>query len=198
MVVSGSIRSSTRSGFAYTPPERVYRGVRVLVVANQITPEVLANVLRGLWRFSPVTRVLVVEHEALTPTMMNDNMRSVDLNTLPMRPYLNRYVEPPTQVIAPSLLAEVDACIALNTLSSDDLTVSPSLAVLRDLTQNNADLLDTYFAIGHLFAGSLVDTGDKLIWGDHLLDVDESASLALGQPPAPEIAKLRAIMENRG
>jgi hypothetical protein len=190
-----STRSAKPTGFAYTPPGSVYGMVRVLVVADQIKPEVLANVLRGFWRFTPLTRVLVAENDALAPTMMNANMQSVDLRIMPMRPYLNRYVDPPVQVIAPALLAEVDACIALNTLSGEDFSIPPSLAVVRGLTQNNASLIDTFLAVGHLFAGSLVDVGDKLIWGDNLLDVDEAAYLAHGQPRAPEITTLRQFLK---
>jgi hypothetical protein len=190
-----STRSATDTGFAYTPPASVYGAVRVLVIAKTIKPEIMANVLRGFWRFTPLTRLLIVENEALAPTMMNDNMRPVDLSTLPMRPYLNRYVDPPKQIIAPSLLAEVDACITLNTLTPDNLSELPSLTVMREQAQNNTELMDTYLAIGHLFAGGVVDCGSKIIWGDNLLDVDEAAHLAVGEPRPEMITTLRKLKQ---
>ncbi|HEX2619874.1 MAG TPA: hypothetical protein VHL11_07000 [Phototrophicaceae bacterium] len=183
-----SIRTATAGSFVYTPPTHVARVVRVLVIAGTVKPDVLANVLRGFWRFTPITRVLIAEHEALATTMMNENMRPVDLDSLPMRPYESRLPGSKVKVIAPTLLAEVDTCIVLNTL--DDAQVSPSLAVIQSLTQNNASPQDAYFCIGDLFAGSVVDTGDKIVWGDNLLDVDATAYRVANHPPAPELAEI--------
>lgn len=186
-----SIRSATTGGFVYTPPASTYGVVRVLVIAGTVSPDVLANVLRGFWRFTPLTRVLVVENEALAPTMMNENMRSVDLSVLPMRPYDSRLPEVKKKVFASSLLAEVDACITLNTLDTASDT-SPSLDVLRSLTPNKADPRVAYACIGDLFAGALVVAGDKVVWGDDLLGVDETAYRAIQQPPSPHLAEISA------
>lgn len=188
------IRSSARGGFSYTPPDRLYGAVRVLVLANRVEPDILANVLRGFWRFTPITRVFVAEHPALAPTMLNDNMRTVDLSVLPQRPFISRLPDTKKMVIAPIFLTEVDACIALNTLKvGDDFTISPSLEVVRDTTSRSTDLVNTYFCIGHMFAGSLVDTGDKIIWGDDLPDVDAAAYRTVNASPAPELAQIKQL-----
>lgn len=194
MAKFSTVQVSSPSSFAYTPPARIYGAVRVLVVANHISPKTLAAVLRGLWRYTPLTRVLVAEHESLAPDMMNDQMRSVDFSTLPMRVYKNRAPQAKvTTLSAPTLLAEVDACIALNTLTPDDLNTPPSLAVLGDLVNEWVDAVDAYYALGHLFAGSLVDTGEKLVWGDDLISVDTTAYRTAGYAPAASLASLKTM-----
>ncbi len=195
MAAPGIVHSASRSSFSYMPPQSVYGVVRVLVIADRVQEDVLANILRGFWRYTPLTRVLIAEHEALTPSMMNDSMRSVDLGTLPMRPYENRLSGTGKKIIAPTLLAEVDACVVINTLDSADAEsgVLPSLEAIRSVTSSPAlvDPVDAFFALRHLIAGSAVDTGEKVIWGDDLLDVDRTVYTTLKQTPPPQITDLR-------
>jgi hypothetical protein len=181
------VHTANRSSFSYTPPQRIYGVVRVLVIVDQVQEDVLANVLRGFWRYTPLTRVLVTEHELLVPSMMNENMRAVDLSTLPMRPYENRVTESGGKFIAPALLAEVDACVVVSTLNAEAGTL-PSLDALRALSPNpdGTDARVAFLAVRHLIAGSVIDTGDKIIWGDDLLEVDATAyaTVKVSAPPA--------------
>jgi hypothetical protein len=186
------VHTANRASFSYTPPQRVYGVIRVLVIVDQIPEDVLANVLRGFWRYTPLTRILVTENEALVPSMMNDNMRSVDLSVLPMRPYENRITEAGGKVIAPGLLAEVDACVVVSTLNAEAGAL-PSLDALRTVSPNpdGTDAQVAFLALRHLIAGSVVDTGDKIVWGDDLLDVDGTAYSAVKVSPLPTLKALQ-------
>lgn len=186
------VHTANRASFSYTPPHHVYGVVRVLVILDQVQEDVLANVLRGFWRYTPLTRILVVEHEALVPSMMNENMRAVDLSTLPMRPYENRVTASGKKVAAPSLLAEVDACIVVSTLDAESGTL-PSLEALRMVSPNpnGTDVQDAYFALKHLIAGSVIDSGEKIVWGDDLLEVDSTAYSSVKASPPPILRELR-------
>ena len=192
MAAHGIVHTASRTSFSYTPPQSVYGAVRVLVIADRVQEEVLANVLRGFWRFTPLTRVLIAEHEALAPTMLNDNMRPVDLSELPMRPYANRVGDAGKKVIAPTLMAEVDACVVINTFDGESGTL-PSLEALCSVSTTPAatDPVDAFFALRHLIAGSVVDAGEKIVWGDDLLDVDRTVYTAVNQTPPPQIADLK-------
>ncbi|MBC8098839.1 MAG: hypothetical protein H7Y11_05315 [Armatimonadetes bacterium] len=172
-----TIRSAKPSGFAYTPPDSIYGVVRVLLVIGTVQPSILANMLRGLWRLTPLTRILVTDNDALAPTMLNENMRPVDLALLPMRPYASATGG---RVIAPSLLAEVDACLTLTTAPAGDLSAPPSLGVLRALAATPTDIETAYHALGTYFAGGLVDAGETLFWGDDLQAVDAAVYAARG------------------
>jgi hypothetical protein len=186
------VHTANRASFSYTPPQRVYGVIRVLVILDQVQEDLLANVLRGFWRYTPLTRILVTEHEMLMPSMMNENMRGVDLSTLPMRPYENRLTEAGGKVIAPGLMAEVDACVVVSTLNAEAGTL-PSLEALRTVSPNPAgvDIPAAYFALRHLIAGSVIDTGEKIVWGDDLLQVDSTAYSAVKASTPPLLKDLR-------
>jgi hypothetical protein len=177
--------------FAYTPPQTVYGAVRVLVVIADIRPETLAAVLRGFWRFTPQTRLLITEHPTLAPTMMNGNMRPVDLGELPLRPYESRLPDQKGKVIASTLLAEVGACITLNRYH--DPAIAPSLAAIQALSNGATDPITSYFSIGHLFVGGLVEVGDQIVWGDDLIGVDQRVAQLAGHAPFEVASQIQAL-----
>lgn len=181
------------ANFAYTPPQAIYGAVRVLVIVEEVRPETLAAVLRGFWRFTPHTRVLITEHPALAPTMMNGNMRPVDLSVLPMRPYESRLSQPKGKVIASTLLAEVGLCITLN--SYRDPTIAPSLAAMQSLTSGATDPITTYFSLGQLFVGGLVEVGDQLVWGDDLIEVDQRVAQVAGDAAINPLSQIRELAQ---
>jgi hypothetical protein len=186
------VQTASRASFSYTPPQRVYGVVRILVIVDQAQEDLLANVLRGFWRYTALTRILVTEHDILMPSMMNENMRAVDLSTLPMRPYENRVTTSGKKVIAPALLAEVDACVIVSTLDADAGTL-PSLEALRTVSPNlsGTDIRDVFFALKHLIAGSVISVEEKVVWGDDLLEVDGTAYSAVKASPSPILKDLR-------
>ncbi|MCU0465041.1 MAG: hypothetical protein MUF38_10790 [Anaerolineae bacterium] len=191
--------SVTRTGavatFAYTPPMRVYGGVRsLLTLAESVHPFVLAAALRGFWRFSPHTRALVTTHPALEPSMLGANMAEVDLDPLPMRPYAPDGATTTRPVMASHLFADCDGCVTLVSVSAEELAESPlppSLAVIASYCKMNTDPAAVYAALAPHFAGAIVHIGEKVVWGDDLLDVDATAYRLAGLEPHPLIAELR-------
>lgn len=189
-------QSGARSGFAYTPPVAIARAIRVLLAieSNGFPPELLREVLRGIRRYTPHTRVLVAEHTDVSDEHMLDrNMRTVDLEELPLRQYTNVIPGGKARVTASSLLADVRLCIALGTLKPES-TAPPLLSAIHQTAAVGGALMDAYFALGDLFVGGVVVTPDKVIWGDDLLDVEMTAYRQIGHP-LPE--DLKAIHKTR-
>ncbi len=184
-----TIKSARPSAFAYTPPMQTYGMVRVLVTAGKVSQTVLAEVLRGFWRFTPHTRVLAESHPALTPQMLGANMAAVDLDTLPLRHYPNRRAEPVvTALPASALLDDVEGSITV--ITPEALAVPPSLSILARLS-GDSDPVDAYFTLGRFFVGAVVETESKVVWGDDLLTVDETVYRSLGLPLPQSLVDIR-------
>jgi hypothetical protein len=190
------LKSARRDAFAYTPPMSIYGVNRVLVTAGAANPRILAEVLRGLWRFSPHTNIVVAENEALEPKMLCANMQTFKMDSLPPSRYPLQMtgVETDVKIAASSFLAQVNGCISVVSLRNGDLSQPPTLDHLSSLTEDHVNPLEAYFSIGSHFVGAVVDTGEKVYWGDDLLEVDEAAYRALGQPLP---IMLREIREKR-
>lgn len=192
--------SITRTGaaatFAYTPPMKIYGGVRsLLALSETVDATVLAAALRGFWRFSPHTRTLVTQNPALEPWMLGANMAEVDLDPLPLRPYAAHGKTVTRPVVASHLFADCDASVSLISLSADELAglaLPPSLSVMVSYCRVNTDPTMVYAALQPYIAGSIVHIGEKVVWGDDILDVDTTAYRLAGMPPHPLLAELRA------
>ena len=186
-----SLKSISAKSFAYTPPESIYGTVRVLVTTQNVRPPVLAAVLRGLWRFSPHTRVLLEETEALEEWMLGANMVVVDLESVPKRPFPSRLEGETGHVYASHLLTDVAGCISVASISADDPpAVPPSLDVVQQITLKSKSPAHAFACVGPFFAGAVVDVGEKVIWGDDLIAVDQAAYRAIDAPVPPALAKL--------
>lgn len=175
-----SIRSMRASSFAYTPPDAVYGTMRCLLVTGNVEKPILREVIKGFWRLSPATRLMITMSDALEENMLGTNMRAVDLEALPKRPFVNR-ARAGKFVTAAPLLSEVDCCVALVS-AGDAPDVPPALSVLASLSPVPVSPADAYAALGHLFVGACVHAGDHVIWGDDPLEVDRAVYRTLGQP----------------
>jgi hypothetical protein len=192
--------SVTRTGsaetFAYTPPQRIYRTVRVLFAPSAACDaHTLAAALRGIWRFTPLTRALVVQHPALEGWMLGANMAAVDLDALPLRPFVPPGQTSTRPIHASHLFADCDGSIALTTVVPDALDAPPSLAAMAEYASGASDLAAVFRALGPYFAGSIVRLGDRVVWGDDILDVDATVYRLAGKPVHPLIVQLRSAAE---
>jgi hypothetical protein len=195
--MAGRAPSVTRTGnidtFAYTPPSRIYRAVRVLLtLAADADPQTFAAALRGIWRFTPLTRALVTEHPELEDWMLGANMAAVDLDSLPMRPYVATGGTTSRPLTASHMFADCDGSITLATVRPETLDAPPSLAVMAEYAQGSDDLGEIYRAMSPYFVGAIVRVGDKVVWGDDILDVDANAYRLAGKPVHPLIRELRS------
>lgn len=193
MMKLSSVRSTKTDSFVYVPPEFVHSVVRVMVVVDEVSSHVIASVLRGLFRFSPHTRVLVTETDTLEDHMLGSQMATVDLDILPMRMYSNASESQMKSVTAATLISEVDACITVVTLDKLPPIEPPSLAMLQHVSPQPYSLSDLYFSVGKYFRGAVVDTGEQVIWGDDLLDVDATVYRMLKQPLPDEFSSIRKL-----
>lgn len=186
------VRTGNIDTFAYTPPSRIYRTVRVLLaLAADADAKTTAAALRGIWRFTPLTRALVTEHPALEEWMLGANMAVVDLDTLPLEPFLARGETTSNPVMASHLFTDCDGAIALTTVTPEMLDVPPSLKTMTEYAQGNTDLTAVFRGLGPYFAGAIVRLGDRVIWGDDILEVDETVYRLAGKPVHPLIEELR-------
>lgn len=190
--------SVTRTGsaetFAYTPPQRIYRTVRVLLTpAAECDAQTLAAAIRGVWRFTPLTRALIVQHPRLEEWMLGANMAAVDLDGLPLRPFLPPGMASARPVHASHLFADCDGSIALTTVSADAIDEPPSLAAMAEFARGTTDLAAVFRALGPYYAGSIVRLGDRVVWGDDILDVDATVYRLAGKPVHPLIRDLRSM-----
>lgn len=195
--MAGRAPSVTRTGnidtFAYTPPARIYRAVRVLLtLAPDADPETFAAALRGIWRFTPLTQALVTQHPKLEMWMLGANMAAVDLDGLPMRPYVATGATTTKPLTASHMFADCDGSITLATVTPETLDVPPSVAVMSHYVQGSADLSEIYRTMSPYFVGAIVRVGDKVVWGDDILDVDANAYRLAGKPVHPLIRELRS------
>jgi hypothetical protein len=192
-------RTASVAAFAYTPPAIIANVVRVLVTTSPgVNVEILRVVLRGIWRLTPHTRVLVTPTEGLTPWMLGGNMTEVDLDLLPLRLYPGRIAGLPS-VSASHLLYDCDGCIHVSAARPDALDAPPTLAGLRalcvglDAVEDAEALKAAYFAIGNCYVGAVVDAGDQVTWSDDLLDADATAHRLLNAEPPSLLAEIRRL-----
>lgn len=216
----GSVRNASTASFAYIPPLAAFEAARILVKPNlgypkgapvTVSMQVLGGVLAGLRRANPGARIVIVEGACSPRSMadlfkrsgllelLDDNMRVVDAEALPMRDYVNRSPEPVKYATmrAPALLGEYECLISVGafkrtTLKGEPL-ISASLKNLyglfpRDLYHGRSlnaraqlhqpsvpeVLRDIYFTIGTLFHGAVVDLDQKFVSVDHRPDVGEA------------------------
>lgn len=188
-----SLRSARKTAFAYTPPDAVAASARALLIVDAVQPSILAEVLRGFWRLAPATRLLVTVNDALQESMLGANMRTVELDALPNRPFVSR-ADAKRFVSASPLLADVKVCITLTTADAAP-GLPPSLGVLAGLSPMPVHVRDAYFALGHMFVGGIVAAGEQVIWGDDLLDVDAAAYRALNVPIDPVLQEIRDTLK---
>lgn len=189
--------SVTRTGsvetFAYTPPQRIYRTVRVLLaLAAAADSRTIAAALRGIWRFTPLTRALVTTHSELQDWMLGANMAAVDLDTVPMQPFVPPNTATSKPVMASHLFADCDGSITLTTVSPDALDEPPSLLTMAEYASGATDLETIYRAMSPYFVGAVVRVGEKVVWGDDILDVDATVFRLAGKPVHPLIQNLRS------
>lgn len=189
-------RSSKLGSFAYTPPSSIFRTVRVLLTLSQSAQApVIAAALRGLWRFSPLTRVLVTEHPALEAWMLGANMVTVDVDALPSRPYVPIGSTTARPVMASHLFGDCYGCITLCAVDPAALDAPPSLSTIAEYVRGNTDLSAVYHTMRTYFVGAIVQVGEQVIWGDDLLEVDRAVYQKLGKP-IPSILNELIHVEN--
>ncbi len=188
-----SLRSARKTAFAYTPPDAVAASARALLIVDTVKPAVLAEVLRGFWRLAPATRLLVTVNDALQESMLGANMRTVELDALPNRPFVNR-ADAKRFISASPLLADVNVCITLTSVDEAP-SAPPSLGVLAGLSPVSVHVRDAYLALGHMFVGGIVAAGEQVIWGDDLLDVDAAVYRAFNVPIDPVLQEIRETLK---
>jgi uncharacterized protein (DUF362 family) len=206
--------------FVYQPPQAAFQAKRILVKPNlgypvgppvTVSMSVLGEVLRSLRQASPTAEIIVIEG-VCSPVSLKDivakhglyqildeGMRWVDADTLPLRVYPNRSPQPVRfkEMWAPKLLQEVDCRISVGafkrTILKDEPLISASLKNLYGLfprekykarSANSRGQLhrpsvpgvlqDVYFCIGHLFDGGVVDADQRFISRDWKPDKGEA------------------------
>ncbi|WP_088891490.1 DUF362 domain-containing protein [Leptolyngbya ohadii] len=157
---------SATADFIYEPPATAKNACRILVKPNLGYPKkppvtvsmgVLGRVLNGLRQANPTAEILIVEGVCSPVSLpeiasrnglyelMDDGMRLIDADTLPMQEYPNRLsrrengeasphpVRFPT-MLAPALLQEVDCRISVGALKRTVLKEQPLIsASLKNL-----------------------------------------------------------------
>ena len=134
-----SIKTANSDTFVYTPPDAAFNAPRILVKVNMayqaghpatVSLPVLAAVLRGLRRASPVGRILIVEgmtgegdmyarfeQRGLTD-ILDREMRVSDSEELVLTRYLNTSPQPAKydDLLAPAYIQEFDCAISVSPL----------------------------------------------------------------------------------
>jgi hypothetical protein len=211
---------------------------------------VLAAVLRGLRRVSPVGRIVIMEgvtseldpmavFEKLgVPDLLDGEMRLGSAEDTLMIDYPNLLPEPVkyASMTAPGYIRGFDCVISVSafkrTMLHDQALISASLKNLygffprsiyhgrnphaRGLlhTPSVPEVLkDVYFTIGHHIDGAVVDLTNKyvspdwrpdrqrgvahpvgkVVWGDDLLSVDETACRLAGEDVPQYLTEIRAL-----
>lgn len=186
-------RSGKLEGFAYTPPSSIFRTVRVLLTLPQSAQApALAAALRGLWRFTPLTRVLVTEHPAIEAWMLGANMAVADVDALPARPYVPIGSTTARSVFASHLFSDCNGCITLCSVDPATLDAPPSISTIAEYVRGSTDLSAIYRTMRTYFVGAIVQVGEHVIWGDDLLDVDAAVYRLVGRPEHPVLSELRS------
>lgn len=223
-VVSSAISQGVPSDrFVYQPPASALGANRILVKPNLGYPvgppvtvgdRVLAEVLRALRAVAPTAEIAIVEGVCSPVSLaeiaarrglhrwLDEGMRLVDADTLPLVEYENRSPEPVRfrSMWAPALIQEVDCRISIGALKRTHLKgeplISASLKNLyglfpRDRYKARSPhsrgqlhrpsvprvLQDVYFCIGHWFDGGVVDGTVKYFSADYRPDRGQSIAL---------------------
>ena len=131
-----SIKTANSDSFVYTPPDAAFNAPRILVKVSMayeaphpatVSLPVLAAVLRGLRRASPVGRILIVDgsigegdiHERFEQHGLTDildrEMRLSDSEELVLTRYLNTSPQPAKydDLLAPAYIQEFDCAISV-------------------------------------------------------------------------------------
>jgi hypothetical protein len=220
-----SVQIADTPTFTYIPPQTAQGSQRILVKPNlgypvgppvTVSMQVLGEVLRALREVSPIAEILVVEgvcspvsleeisqkHGLLA--LLDDGMRLLDADTLPLKEYPNRSPQPVRfkSMWAPVLLEEVDCRISVSafkrTQLKERILISASLKNLYGLfprakykarsSHSRGQLhqpsvpevlQDIWFSIGHLFDGGVVDGDQRFI--SHDWRPDAGRTLPLGK-----------------
>jgi hypothetical protein len=223
-VVSSAIAQGVPSDrFVYQPPASALGANRILVKPNLGYPvgppvtvgdRVLAEVLRALRVVAPTAEILIVEGVCSPVSLaeiadrrglhrwLDEGMRLVDADSLPLVEYENRSPEPVRfrSMWAPALIQEVDCRVSIGALKRTHLKgeplISASLKNLyglfpRDRYKARSPhsrgqlhrpsvplvLQDVYFCIGHWFDGGVVDGTVKYFSADYRPDRGQSIAL---------------------
>lgn len=166
MVSGRLVQVAATDAFLYEPPATAKNARLILVKPNLGYPKkppvtvsmgVLGAVLRGLRKASPTAEILIVEGVCSPVSLpeiasrsglyevMDDGMRLIDADTLPMQEYPNRLLQKRngeaspnpvrfSSMFAPALLQEVDCRISIGALKRTVLKEQPLIsASLKNL-----------------------------------------------------------------
>jgi hypothetical protein len=130
---------------------------------------------------------------------MDDEMRATTISNLVMQNYRNLSPQPQRYLTltAPTYLGEYECVISVSGITGKGASLVNLSNVFTEGRIKEADeseriaveqvdeLADVYFTVGHFVHGAVVDLGataDKIIWGDDILTVDETAFRMTGEP----------------
>lgn len=203
-----SIKTANSKSFGYTPPDAAFGALRTLIKidAKTIQLQTLGAILRGLRRVNPQGRLVIVDRFASREAfevsgiidLMDDEMRASTITNLTMQNYRNLSPQPENYLTltAPSYLGDYECVISVSGFTEKGAALANLANVFVegrlklddeseriDIEQVD-ELADVYYSIGHFVHGAVVDLGeshDKVVWGDDLLAVDETAYRIAGE-----------------
>jgi hypothetical protein len=253
------VKSANSDSFVYTPPDVAIAAGRILVKLDMAYPvkapatvsmPVLAAVLRGLRRASPLGRIVIVEgmtsdssaeeifEKMAVMDLLDKDMRVASADHMLMENYRNISPEPVKYqtMRAPGYIRAYDCVI---TVSAFKKTILDEQAFISASTKNLYGLLphgeyrgrsksageeldqpdlpeilkDVYFSLGYFFHGAVVDLTDKyvspdersdrvegvsqavgkVVWGNDMLVVDETACQLAGETIPGYIKEIREL-----
>ncbi|MDQ7026709.1 MAG: hypothetical protein Q9P01_01560 [Anaerolineae bacterium] len=197
-----SIKTADSQSFGYTPPDAAFGALLTLIKIDVKTVRlaIFGAVLRGLRRANPLGRLVIIDRFASREEFvasgiidfMDDEMRATTITNLIMQNYRNLSPQPQryATLTAPSYLGEYECVISVGGLTEKGASLANLTNVFvegrmkaddeseRIEIEQVDELADVYFSVGHFVHGAVVDLGeshDKVIWGDDLLAVDETA-----------------------
>ena len=215
-----SIKTANSSAFSYTPPDAAFGALRTLIKvdAEAVQLETIGAVLRGLRRVNPHGRLVLVDRfasrEAFDATgiidHMDDEMRATTITNLVMQNYRNLSPQPQRYLTltAPTYLGEYECVISVSGVHAKGASLANLCNVFtegrikevdeseRIAVEQVDELADVYFTVGHFVHGAVVDLGataDKIVWGDDMLTVDETAFRMVGEPVPDYINMIRQL-----
>jgi hypothetical protein len=215
-----SIKTANRESFAYTPPDAAFGALRTLIILDcaQVEVAVLASVLRGIRRVNPLGRIVMIDRvasesafeEAGIVALLDKEMRIAPVEALLMQHYRNHSPEPKHYITmtAPGYVGEYECVISLGNQNgalhnlvrvvteARAITDEGSTRVILTQINDSSVLCDVFFTLGQFVHGVVVDTGaagGKIIWGDNLLTVDETAFRLTGQSKPDFLNEIRRL-----
>lgn len=223
-----AVKSAKTDNFVYIPPDKAFKAARILLKVNfgfgvgtppAVNLGVLAAVLRGLRRASPLGRILMIDRvcpassaervfaQTNLPDYLDAEMRFAPVDDLPPKPYAHPSSEYPA-VQAPAYLEEFDCVIHLTSFEVYKGQVRSSLEGLYGLLACAETLKPAQAAQAHdalypaLSAhvdGWVVDIPfapkqeAQVVWGENALAVDEVVCQQTKTPMPDYIAHLRQV-----